>query len=201
MEKLFGQKEEALFLEYLETGNEDLFTEIYPKLLIMMRSIIQNFGITENQDEIESICRYKLTKAISQYKPNEGKSFYSYVYTVFKNELKMYLRRKKQTNKFTFEPLTDSENEELSTPLDISAFEQWQSGSIFNPITDEEFKTAFINYWVNYLPTNKGQRKIKHQLLEQLESTNKPIGFKCQQADRIWLRKVSKTFLKKYLEK
>jgi RNA polymerase sporulation-specific sigma factor len=122
-EKPLTQKEEALYLEIMNTASSDEEARRARQILIernlrLVAHVAKKYtGYGEDLEDLISIGTIGLIKAVNTYKPDKGSRLATYAARCIDNELLMLFRSKKRMGREVslYEPIgTDKEGNEIS---------------------------------------------------------------------------------------
>lgn len=122
-EKPLTQKEEALYLEIMNTASSDEEARRSRQILIernlrLVAHVAKKYtGYGEDLEDLISIGTIGLIKAVNTYKPDKGSRLATYAARCIDNELLMLFRSKKRMGREVslYEPIgTDKEGNEIS---------------------------------------------------------------------------------------
>lgn len=110
-------EEEKLYLEQMKNGDEDARNILIERNLRLVAHVVKKYSNTKiEQDDLISIGTIGLIKGINSFNVDKGSKLSTYVSRCIDNEILMYLRSKKKTNKEVslYEPLgIDKEGNEI----------------------------------------------------------------------------------------
>ena len=115
-------KEEKMYLEELQNGNEDARNILIEKNLRLVAHVVKKYSNTKiDQDDLISIGTIGLIKGINSFKIEKGSKLSTYVSRCIDNEILMYLRSIKKQNAEVYlnEPIGKDKDDNIVTLQEV----------------------------------------------------------------------------------